>query len=113
MAGHAGCRQPVAIEIAGVADVAFDLGMGAAQRKLRVAVVIEAYHAPLAGVVTRLALPAVAAAMNIVDAVAIDARCADVPVAFADVAGVAGDVAVGVPQRKPRPVMVVGLHAPP
>src|SRR5262249_17444671 len=93
--------------------VASDPGMGAAERKLRVAIVIEADRGPLVRVVARFAFGAIASGMDVLNAVAIDAGNADAFVAFADVTGCAGDIAVGVAQRKLRLVMVVGLHAPP
>ena len=60
-----------------------------------------------------IALGAVASAMDILNPVAVGARHADFLVALADMARRAGDVAVRAPQRKLRPVMVIGLDAPP
>src|SRR5260370_27129001 len=47
MAGHTCRRQLVAIEITGVARIAFDFCMGGPEREFRVLVVIKADRAPL------------------------------------------------------------------
>jgi hypothetical protein len=113
MAGDAGCSELVAIEIAGVAGVALHLGVGAPEGKFRVLVMVESDRRPLVLVVAGLTPGAVAPAMNILNLVAAGAGHADFLVALADMARRAGDVAVGAPQRKLRPVVIVGLDAPP
>lgn len=113
MAGHAGRRQLVAIEIAGVTGVAFYLRMGVPERKFRVPVVIETDRRPLVLFVAGLALGAVASAMDVLNPVAIDTRRANALIALTDVAGRAANVAVGAPQRKLCLVVVVRLNPPP
>src|SRR5215831_4812050 len=62
---YAGRRQFVAIEIAGMACVAFDLGMRGSQRKFRRLVMIEEDRFPLVLVVAGLAFGAVPSGVNI------------------------------------------------
>ncbi len=113
MAGHAGRRQLVAIEIAGVTGVAFYLRMGVPERKFGILVVIETDRRPLALFVAGFTPGAVPPAVDVLNAVAIDARRADALVALTDMAGRAADVAVGAPQRKLCLVVVVRLDPPP
>src|SRR5215469_5131966 len=67
MTGGTGRCQLVAIEIARVAVIAFDLGMRASQRELRRLAMIETERAPFAFVVAALALGAVPPAMDVLN----------------------------------------------
>lgn len=113
MAGHTGCRQPVAIEIASVARIAFNLCMCGPERKFRRFVMIEANRAPFVLIVARLAGGSVPSGMDILNLVAVDAGCADPFVAFTDMAAGARDIAVRTLQRKPGLIVVERLHGPP
>lgn len=113
MTGHAGRRQLIAIEIAGVTGIAFYLCMCAPERKSRVPIVIETDRRPLVLLVAGFALGAIASTMDILNPVAIDARGAYALVAFPDVAGRAANVAVCALQRKFCLVVVVRLKPPP
>ena len=77
MTGNARLSQLVFIEIAFVTALASDLGVRAVQRKFRCLVVIKAHRFPFLAVVARFAFGAVAAIVNIADAVTIDARGAN------------------------------------
>jgi len=82
--GHAGRRQLVAIEIAGVARIALDLRVRGSQWKFRRLGVIEANRAPLVLVVAAFALGAVPRVVDILNPVAVDTRGTDALVAFPD-----------------------------
>jgi len=110
---YAGRRQLVAVEIAGVARIAFDFCVRAFQRKFRRPVVIEANRAPLVLVVAGLAFGAVPSGVNILDPVAIDACGADPLVAFADMARGADDGTMGALERKLGLVMIERFDASP
>lgn len=99
-------RQLVAIEIACVARIAFDLGMPCSQRKFRRPVVIEVGRAPLSLVVAVIALAAVAPGVNILNLVAIHACGANALVPFPGVARRAGNRPVRSLEGKVRPIMV-------
>ena len=74
MAGDAGRRELVAIEVTRVAAFAGDLRMTAAKRKLGCLVVIEGDRRPLVGGVAGLAIGAISAGVLVVEAMAGDAR---------------------------------------
>ena len=105
--------QLVAIEIARVAGVAFDLGMRGSQREFGLLAVVEADRAPFALVVTGLAFCAVAPTMDVLNSMAIHAGGADVFVAFGHMAGGTRHGTVGSAERKLRPVVIERLHAAP
>src|SRR5215831_3073299 len=86
MARDARGRQLVAIEIARVACIALDFCMGGPEREFGVLIVIKADRGPLVLLVAGCALGAVPSAMDILNPVAIHARCADSLVPFADMA---------------------------
>ena len=94
VAGHTGRRQLVAIEVAGVACIAFDFGVAASQRKFSHLVVIEVNRAPFILVVAGLALGAVSSAMSVLDPVAVNACRADPLVPLANMARGAEDRAM-------------------
>ena len=83
--------QLVFVEIALVASLAGHFDVRAVQRKLGRLVVIEAYRLPFFAVVARFAFGAVAAVVNVADAVTIDARSADTLPALVSVASGARD----------------------
>jgi hypothetical protein len=97
---HTGRRQLVAIEIAGVARIAFDFRVRGSQWKFRRLVVIEANRAPLVLVVTGFAFGTVPSSVNILNLVAIDARSANPFVAFANMARGAEDGAMCTLERE-------------
>jgi len=103
----------VAIDIAGVAGIALDLGVRGSQRKLRHPVVIKVDRPPPALVVAAVALCAVPAAMDVLNPVTIHACGADILVTFARMAPDAGYSAMRVPQRELRPVVIEGFDAAP
>ena len=72
VAGHTGRCQLVAIDIPGMAEVAFDLRMRSSQRVFRL-VMIEMNRLPLVLVVAAFAFCAVASGVNVLDLVAIQA----------------------------------------
>jgi hypothetical protein len=74
---------------------------------------IEADRGPLVLLVAGFALGAIPSGMDILNLVAIDARCADPLVAFANMARGARDVAMRSLQRELGLVMVERLHATP
>ena len=73
VAGDAGCCELVAIKVASVTGVAFDLGVLPAQRKLGHSVVTEFHRLPLGRGVAGLALGTVASRMSVLQAMAGDA----------------------------------------
>lgn len=95
VAGDAGCCELVAIKVAGVTGIAFDLGVLSAQRELGHAVVIELHGLPLGRGVASLALGAVACRMSVLQAMAGDAGRWEILVAFSGMTGGAVDVLVG------------------
>ena len=106
-------RQLVAVEITSVAGIALDLCMGSPEREFRVLIVIKADRGPLVLVVARCALRAVPFAMDVLNSVTGDARCADSLVAFANMARGARDIAVRTLQRKPGLIVIKRLCAIP
>jgi len=86
VAGHAGRRQLVTVEIARVAAIAPHLGVRSTQWIFCRLVVIEVDRAPLVLVVAAVAFRAVPPAMNILNPVAIHACGADILVPFAHMA---------------------------
>lgn len=98
--GHAGRRELVAIEIAGVAGVAFDLRVLASQRKLGHSVVVEAHRLPFGRRMAGFALGAVASGMNVLQPMAGNAGHRQVLVALAGMTGRAPDILVGAVKRK-------------
>jgi hypothetical protein len=106
VAGYAGCRQLVAIEIAGVAHIALDLRVRGSQWKFRRLVMIEANRAPLVLVVAGLAFGSISSGVNILNPVAIDARGANPLVAFANMARGAEDGAMCALERELGLVMI-------
>jgi len=113
MAGHACRRQLVAIESTAVACVALDFCMGGPEREFRVLIVIKADRGPLVLLVAGSALGAVPSAVDVLNPVASDARCADSLVPFANMARGARDIAVRTLQRKPGLIVVERLCATP
>ena len=103
---HASRRQLVAIKIACVARIALDLRMPSSQRKFRRLVVVEVGRAPLALVVAAIALPAVAAGVDILNLVAIHASGSDALVPFLDVARGAGNRPMRSLEGEIRPIMI-------
>ena len=110
---NAGRCQLVAIEIAGMARIAFDFRMPASQRKFRRLVMVEAHRAPLVLLVAGLAFAAVPSSVNILDPVAIDAHGANPLVAFADMARGANDGAMCALERELGLVVVEWFDARP
>ena len=110
---YAGRRQLVAIEITAVACIALDFCMGGPEREFRVLIVIKADRGPLVLLVAGSALGAVPSAVDVLNPVAIHARCADSLVAFANMARGARDIAVRTLQRKPGLIVVERLCATP
>lgn len=106
-------RQLVAIEIACVAGIALDSCMGGPEREFCVLIVIKADCRPLVLLVAGCAFRAVPSAMDILNPVAIHARCADSLVAFADMARRARHIAVRTLQRKHGLAVVERLYATP
>ena len=113
VARHAGRRQPVAIEIAGMARIALDLGMRGAQRKFRRLVMIEANRGPLVLIVAAFALGAVAPGMDILNLVAGRACNAGALVAFLHVTRDAGHDTMCTLETEPGLVVVERLDAAP
>src|SRR5260370_4380874 len=85
MAGHTCRRQLVAIEITGVARIAFDFCMGGPEREFRVLIVIKADRGPLVLLVPGCTLAALPSALGILNPVALPPRCSDSPVAFPNI----------------------------
>jgi len=110
--GHAGGRQSVAVEVPGMARIAPDLGMRALQWKFR-PVVVEMNRFPLVLIVAGFAFGAISSGVGILNLVAIHASGADASVAFANMAGRAGDGLVSALERKPRRVVVESLDPAP
>ena len=113
MARHTCGRQLIAIKLTAVARIALDLCMCGPEGKFRVLIMIEADRAPLVLFVASSALGAVPPGMNILNPVAIDARCPDSLVAFANMARRAGDILVRTLQRKSGLAMVERFCASP
>jgi hypothetical protein len=111
--GYTGGGQFIAIEIAGVASIAFDFCMRGSQRKFRRLVMIEENRAPFVLVVAGLAFAAISSGMNILNPVAIDACGTDPLIAFANMARGADDGTMCASERKLGLVMVVRLDASP
>jgi hypothetical protein len=112
MARHAGRLQFVMIKIARVAAIAFNVHMCAPQQIAR-PVVIEVSRFPSPGLMTCFASGAVPPAVNVLDLVAVYAFEANVLVAFADMAGRAGDRLVRAQEWKSGRVVVEGLDLAP
>ena len=110
---YAGRRQLVAIEVAGVACIAFDFGVAASQRKFSHLVVIEVNRTPFILVVAGLTFSAVPSAMGVLDPVAVDACRADPLVPLANMACGAEDRAMCPLKWELGLVMVERLHASP
>ena len=89
-------RELVAIEISLVTGITLDLGMGAKQREFRRLGVVEAHARPRLGRVTRLALGAVSATMDVLHGMACSAGGRQPLVMFPNVAGGTGDLGMGV-----------------
>ena len=106
-------RQLIAIQLTGVARIALDLCMSGPEGKFRVLIVIKADRAPHVLLVASSALGTVPPSMDILNSVAIDARCANSLVAFANMACRAGDIAVRTLQRKSGLAVVERLCARP
>lgn len=113
VAGHASSRQLVAIEIPRMARIALDPRVPASQRIFRRLVMIEMSRLPLGLIVTGLALGAVSSGVNILNLVAIHAQGADALVAFANVAGGAGDSIMRAQERKLGRVVIERLDLAP
>lgn len=78
-----GCEF-VLIQVSFVATLAFNVFVGALERKLRRLGVIETYSLPLGGGVAGLAFLSVASTVRILDLMAIDAGVRQIFVMFAD-----------------------------
>lgn len=91
VAGGAGRRQLVAIEVALVAGTAFNLPMSAAERKLRLPVVIEMDYDPFLRAMAVIAFHAIAPAMHILQLMTVTANRADAFIALSGVTSVTGD----------------------
>jgi hypothetical protein len=112
VAGHAARRHLVAKEIAGVAEVAFDSDVAAAQRKSR-PVMIEPSRRPLRLVVAVLAFGTIASQVNVLQAVAFHAAGGNIAVALAGMARRAIDRPVRTLERKLGRVVIERLHVQP
>jgi len=112
VAGRAACRQLVAKELARVAEVAFDPGMAAPQRKFRF-VMIELNRLPHRLIVAVLAFGTIATQVNILQAVTFDAGGSNVGVTLAGVTGRAIDRPMRALQRKLGGVVIERLHVQP
>jgi len=112
MAGHATRRQLVAKEIAGVAEVAFDPGVAAPQRKSRL-VMIEPGRLPHRLIVAVLAFGTITSQVNILQAVAFGAAGGNVGVALAGVARRTRDRPMRALQRKLGGVVIERLQMQP
>ena len=84
--GYAGRRQLVAIEVAGMARVAFYLRMGASKWKFRRLIMVEPNRAPLVLIMAGFTLCPIPSAMDVLNPMTIEARSANSLVAFAAVA---------------------------
>ncbi len=113
VAGRAGGRQLVAVEIAGVAGVTTDLGVCPAQGIFGRLVVIEVAHGPLLLIVAAVALRPVPSAVDVLNLVAIRAGGADALVAFVHMARGTGHCAVRALQAEFGAIVIEGLHALP
>ncbi len=112
MTRHARGRQLVAIEIAGMARVALDLRMPAFQRKFGL-VMVEVGRFPLVLIVAGFAPGAVSSGVDILNLVTVHTKRADAFVAFARMAGGAGDGLVSALERKSGRVVVERLDPAP
>src|SRR5215469_992518 len=112
MARHAGRPQLVAVDVAGVARIAFDLRVRGAQREFRL-VVIEVDCGPLVLIVAGFALRPIPPAVDVLYPVAIDAPCADILVALAGMARGARHSAMSAAKRELRLVVVERLDTTP
>jgi hypothetical protein len=110
---HTCGRQLVAIEIARVARIAFDLRMCGSQWKFCSLVMIEANRAPPVLVVAAFAFCAVPSGVDILNPVAIDTCGSDVLVALADMAGGAGDGTMCTLEPEFRTIVVERFDAMP
>jgi hypothetical protein len=106
MTGHAGRRQLVLIEIAGMAAIASYLRMRGLQRKFRCLAVIESDFGPLGVIVAAFAPGSIPPRMDVLDLVAICALHADSRVTLSEVACGARNGAVRVAHRKPGLVVI-------
>ena len=70
---YAGRCQLLAIEVAGMADVALDLCVGESKRKFRL-IMIEVDADPLVLIVAGLAFPAISTGVDVLNSVAFDTR---------------------------------------
>ena len=113
MARRTCCCQLIAIHFTGVARIALNLCMCGPEGEFRVLIVIKADRAPLVLFVAGSALGAVPPSMDILNPVAVDTRCPDSLVAFADMARQTGGITVRSLQRKPGLVVVERLCASP
>jgi hypothetical protein len=113
MARDARGRELVVVEITGVARIAFDLRVGGPEWKFRVLVVTKVDRGPLVLLVAGSTLGAVPCAVDVLNPVAIHARCADSLVAFANMARGARDIAVRSLQWKAGLVVIKRLRAIP
>jgi hypothetical protein len=113
MTGDASCRQPVAIQIAGMTGVALDRRVCASQRVFCILVMAEMEHWPFAFAVAALTPRSIASGMNILDLMAIDARRPDPGVALPAVAGRTGDCPVRLVEWEFGRTVVEGFDAAP
>lgn len=95
MTGHASGRELIAIEIAGMAGIAFYLCVFAAQRKLCHFVMVETHRPPFGRSMASLALGAIAAGMGVLQTMAGGTIHRQIFIAFASVASRAGHIFVG------------------
>lgn len=112
MAGNAACCELVLVQRSGVASIAFDLGMSATQRILRL-VVIEAPTRPSELIVARLAARAVAIRMHVLQAMTRDTARPHVLVDLAGMAGRARDFCMRSLQCETGPVVIERLGVAP
>ena len=113
MTRHAGRRQLVAIEIAYMTGIAFDLGVRRPQRELGRLIVVEMDRGPLPLVVAAVALRSVPSAVHIFDSVAVRTCRPEVLVAFVHMACGAGNGAMGLPEQEFGLLVVERFHAVP
>lgn len=113
MAGDARHGQFIAIQVAGVALLALELGVAAAQRKLGCLVVVKADRGPRLGGVTGLTIGAVVARMLVLQAVTGDARPTQILVSLAHMAFRTRDFAVRADQWESRLAVIERSHPRP
>lgn len=111
--GHAARRQLVAIEIAGVTGIAFDLGVLTSQWKLGLFVVVETHRLPLGRGVAGLALGAVAAGVRVLQPMTGSTGRRQVLVALAGMTGGASDILVSAVERESGLAVIERLDATP